>query len=107
MKEAFLAPGVVYVKVRATFREDGFLVPETMEWGRVYVPLQVRACRCLESREWQRIFPGPPRHGEYILYQYSVRISGRDLVLYLDRWPESGCQSLGRWFVIRKEVEEK
>ena len=95
-----MAPGVVYVKVNVDFTEDGFLIPRSLEWGHRIAIDRVVEAKYLSEEECQRIFTGPPRLGRYAVYQYEVEMNGQRKNLYFDRWAESGCESIGRWFVI-------
>ena len=83
----------VYVPVKASFDEDGNILPTEITWedGRKY-----RIDRVTKIRQAAAMRSGG--QGD----RYTVMINGRESYLYFERSADLTGPNLGRWFVERK-----
>lgn len=84
----------VYVKVTAAFSSDGRLTPTSLFWedGKEYI-----IDRVLDVRPSAAMKAGG--QGD----RYTIRTCGRESFLFFERSPKITDQSLGRWFVERRQ----
>lgn len=88
-------PIKVYVQVRASFNEDGLMLPFSILWedgrrfkiDRVSDIKQAAAMRCGGQGD-----------------RYTIWVNGKQSYLYFERSTSLSGNNLGRWFVERKAI---
>ena len=83
-----------YISVRAEFRDDGIMLPQSIFWtdGREYPVDRVK--KICSARSLKAGGPGD---------RYTVEIGGRERLLFFERNPEPYERPLGRWYVEVRE----
>ena len=83
----------VYVAVKASFREDGMLIPFELTWedGHIYVIDKV-----IDIRQAAAMKAGG--QGD----RYTIMVNGRQSYLFFERNTNLTGNNIGRWFVERK-----
>lgn len=83
-----------YIKVTASFSEDGVMTPLSVTWedGREYI-----VDRVLDVRPAAAMKAGG--QGD----RYAVRILGKQTYLFFERDARPGGPSPGKWFVERRQ----
>ena len=84
----------VYVDVTASFTTDGEMIPTSLVWedGSTY-----EIDKVLDVRQAPSLKAGG--QGD----RYTVKIKNKKKYLFFERSPDIGDNSLGRWFLERKE----
>lgn len=93
-KKDFVSDQKVYVKVNAAFSEGGKLTPLSLTWedGQEYI-----IDRILDVRPSAAMKAGG--QGD----RYTIRTCGKESFLFFERSPKISDQTLGRWFVERRD----
>ena len=83
-----------YISVRAEFRDDGIMVPQSIFWtdGQEYRVDRVKNILSARSRKTDERSD-----------RYTVEIGGRERYLFFERNPEPYERPLGRWYVEVRE----
>jgi len=83
----------VYVSVKATFRDDGTMIPTELIWedGHGY-----KIDRVLDIRQAAAAKAGG--QGD----RYTIRVQGRESYLFFERSANLTGSHIGKWFVERK-----
>ena len=84
----------LYISVRAEFRDDGIMLPQSIFWtdGREYRVDRVKKIHSARSRKTDERSD-----------RYTVEIGGRERYLFFERNPEPYERPLGRWYVEVRE----